>query len=204
MLSPTSPSTAATTTTTSTYTTIPISGSDVISRSVQNLSNFVSRHRPWQELIAAGSFDRPDSLSGAGVRLRRNVKYFGINYAIIVSICAAFALVGAPIALIIYALVFALWLVLLFSREDPMVAWGHHVDDRLVIASLVVVSVAAVWFTGMVNSLLIGIALGLLISAVHGVLRNPEGLFLDEDDAATNGLIGSPVPSSSNRKEFSA
>lgn len=57
------------------------------------------------------------------------------------------------------------------------------------IVGLVCVSVAAFWITGPLNSLSIGIGIGLLIAVVHGVLRNPEGLFLDEDDAVSNGLI---------------
>lgn len=57
------------------------------------------------------------------------------------------------------------------------------------ILGLVVVSAVALWTTGPLNSLSMGIGVGLLISVVHGVLRNPEGLFLDENDAVSNGLI---------------
>lgn len=77
-----------------------------------------------------------------------------------------------------------------------MVVWGHHVDDRIVMVGLVVITALTVWLTGFVDNLLVGIGIGLLIAAIHGVFRNPEGLFLDENDAASNGLIGSP-PSSS-------
>ncbi|PSS05985.1 PRA1 family protein, partial [Actinidia chinensis var. chinensis] len=186
-----------------TYTTIPISGGDVISRSIQNLSNFVSLQRPWSELIASGVFDAPKSLSDAGIRLRMNAKYFGINYAIVIAISAAAILIGTPIAWIVYAAVFALWLVLYFFREDPMVAWGRHVDDRIVIVGLILVSVIAVWLTGSVNTLWIGISVGVLISAVHGMFRNPQGLFLDENDAVSDGLIRSPSSaSSSHTKDF--
>ncbi|KAA8523485.1 hypothetical protein F0562_009908 [Nyssa sinensis] len=187
MQSPTTTPPAAAAATT--YTTIPISGADVISRSVQNISNSISRHRPWPEFIAAGVFDRPESLSAAGIRLRRNAKYFSINYAILISTIAAASLLGTPIALIVFASIFALWLILYFFREDPMIVWGHHVSDRLVMVGLVLVTAVAVCFTGTVNNLLIGIAVGLLILAVHGVLRNPEGLFLDEDDAFSNGTL---------------
>ncbi|XP_059662313.1 PRA1 family protein G2-like [Cornus florida] len=189
--------------TTSTYTTIPISGADVISRSVQNLSNFISRRRPWPEFIASGVFDRPDSISGAGTRFRKNSNYFGVNYGIVISTCAAVFLIGNPIALIIFALVFALWLILYFFREDPMIVLGHHVSDRIVMVGLVVGSLVAVWFTGTVNILLVGIGSGLLIAVLHGVFRNPEGLFLDEDDAVSNGLIRSRPGTDSHRVDFS-
>lgn len=62
-------------------------------------------------------------------------------------------------------------------------------SDWAVIGGLVALTVVGLWITGPLNSLSIGISAGLLISVVHGVLRNPEGLFLDENDAASTGLI---------------
>lgn len=62
-------------------------------------------------------------------------------------------------------------------------------SDWTVIGGLVVLTVVGLWITGPLNSLSVGISAGLLISVVHGVLRNPEGLFLDENDAASTGLI---------------
>ncbi|KAH7861829.1 hypothetical protein Vadar_031414 [Vaccinium darrowii] len=191
-------------TTASTYTTIPISGSDVISRSIQNLSTSLSLHRPWLDFLSPATLDAPSSLSAALTRLRQNSKYFATNYAILISSCAAASLIGSPLSLIAYAAVFFLWLVLYFYREDPMAAWGRHVDDRVVIVGLVLVSVVAIWIVGMVNVLLVGVAVGVLICAVHGVVRNSQGLFLDEDDAVSSGLIVPPAPlaSSSNMKDF--
>ncbi|XP_059284924.1 PRA1 family protein G2-like [Lycium ferocissimum] len=82
-----------------------------------------------------------------------------------------------------------MWLILLFFREDPMVVLGHQVSDLVVITGFVVVSVIAVWFTGILNKLMIGLGIGVLVSVIHGGLRNPEGLFVDEDDAVSTGLI---------------
>ncbi|KVI10275.1 PRA1 family protein G2-like [Cynara cardunculus var. scolymus] len=184
-------------TTATTYTTIPISGTDVIFRSFQNLSSFLSLRRPWPEFISTtGSFDRPDSLNHAGTRLRVNSKYFGVNYGIIITACAAVSLIGDPTTLLVFASVFTLWLVLYFFREDPMVVWGHHVHDHLVTAGLVFITGISIWIIGFVSNLLIGIGLGVLISVVHGVLRNPQGIYLDENDAEFEGLISPPSGSS--------
>lgn len=174
-----------------TYTTIPISGSDVVSRSIQNFSASLSRCRPWPEFLTAGggSLDLPSSFSSAVLRLQKNFKYFSVNYAILTSACAAAALIGAPIALIAVGFVYALWLVLYFFREDPMMVMGYHVSDVSVIVCLVLGSAVTLWITGALSNMSIGIAVGLLVSLVHGLLRNPEGLFLDEEDAASNGLI---------------
>ncbi|KAL8462035.1 hypothetical protein ACS0TY_033205 [Phlomoides rotata] len=183
---PSSPAAAAT------YTTIPISGVDVVSRSTQNLSSCLSRCRPWPEFFATiSALDFPSSISAASLRFRRNGAYFSLNYAMIITAFAAISLIGTPIVLIIVGFVFFLWLILHFFREDPLLIRGHQVSDWAVILGLVVVSVAALWATGTgpLNSLSTGIGAGLLISVVHGVLRNPEGLFLDENDAVSNGLV---------------
>lgn len=70
---------------------------------------------------------------------------------------------------------------------------SHQLNDRLVLCALVLVSLSAIWFVGRVENLVIGIGAGSLLCGVHGVLRNPDGLFLDEDEAASQGLIGSRV-----------
>lgn len=174
-----------------TYTTIPISVSDVISRSVHNFSAAISRHRPWPEFLAAGSFDRPGSASSAVARIRKNAVYFRVNYAVVVGSCALVSLLGAPFSLIVFASVLALWLIFHFFREDPLMVSGHQLNDRLVLCALVLVSLSAVWFVGRVETLVIGVGAGSLLCGVHGALRNPDGLFLDEEEAASQGLIGS-------------
>ncbi|KAL3851072.1 hypothetical protein ACJIZ3_012954 [Penstemon smallii] len=177
------------------YNTIPISTIDVVSKSTTNLFAYLSRHRPWPEFLATTSaLDFPPSLSDATLRFRRNATYFSINYAIVVAAFAAASLIGSPIALIIIGFVFFLWLVFYFFREDQLLLLGRHVSDFAVILGLVLISIAALWITGPLNSLSTGIGLGLVVSVIHGVLRNPEGLFLDENDAVSNGLIVS-VPS---------
>lgn len=70
-----------------------------------------------------------------------------------------------------------------------MVVFGHQVSDLIVIVGLVTVSAITIWFTGILNNLMVGIGIGVLVSVIHGSLRNPEGLFVDEDDAVTAGLI---------------
>ncbi|XP_027062098.1 PRA1 family protein G2 [Coffea arabica] len=172
-----------------TYTTIPISGADVITRSIQNLTASFSRCRPWPDFLATSAIDLPSSLSAASLRLRKNVRYFSTNYAVVASTCAAVSLIGSPVALTVVGFGFALWLVLFFFREDPMVIMGRHISDRAVIVALVLCSAAIIWFTGALTSLLMGVSVGVVVVAIHGLLRNTEGLFLDENDGVTDGLV---------------
>ncbi|WCJ32526.1 prenylated RAB acceptor 1.G2 [Euphorbia peplus] len=173
-----------------TYTTIPISAADVISRSIQNLTATVSLLRPWPELIASAAFDRPDSFSSAVSRLQFNFRYFLINYLIIVAAAGAFSLIGSPAALL-FASVFALWLLLYFFREDPLILWDYQVNDHMIILGLAIVSILTFWITGAAWTLVLGVCIGILICGVHGVLRNSDGLSADEEHAASTALIGS-------------
>ncbi|KAG9143167.1 hypothetical protein Leryth_027323 [Lithospermum erythrorhizon] len=44
---------------------------------------------------------------------------------------------------------------------------------------------------GMFNHLLVGFSIGVLLCFLHGAFKNPEGLFLDENDAVSGGLVAS-------------
>ncbi|ESQ42815.1 hypothetical protein EUTSA_v10014771mg [Eutrema salsugineum] len=183
---------APTTTTTPTYTSIPIPTGDVISRSIHNLTSTISRHRPWPELVNSGAFCFPERFSSLPLRSKTNLRYFFVNYSLIVGTCAALSLIAAnPVALVVVGAITALWLIFHFFREDPIILWGFQVGDRTVVVCLVLASVWAIWFTSSAVSLAIGVGVGLLLCTIHSVLRNSDELFLEEDDAVTGGLIGS-------------
>ncbi|XP_021905895.1 PRA1 family protein G2 [Carica papaya] len=172
-----------------TYTSIPISAGDVVSRSIQNLSIAVSRHRPWPEFASLGVFDRPDNLPSAVARVQKNARFFLVNYSILLAACEALSLIGSPGSLLIVSAVVVLWLLLYFFREDPLILFGRHLNDYLVLLALFLSSLLALWFTACFWTLALGLAIGLLVCAVHAVFRNSDGLFLDEEEAASRGLV---------------
>ncbi|GJU79435.1 PRA1 family protein G2 [Tanacetum coccineum] len=175
-------------TTVTTYTTIPISGTDVIFRSFQNLSTFVSHHRPWPEFIS-GDFNRPDSVTDAVTRLKTNSKYFSVNYLIITAVISSLSLIGDPATLVMYATVVTSWLVLFVFREDPMNVCGYGVDDNVVILGLVLVSGFVLWIFGFVGSLVFGVLVAVFATFLHCVFRSCDGVYLDETDAVSQGLM---------------
>ncbi|XP_022717866.1 PRA1 family protein G2 [Durio zibethinus] len=179
--------------TAATYTTIPISASDVISRSIHNLTATLFRHlRPWPQLLGSGSgsFSRPHSHTFVS-RAPANLRYFRANYSIVVAATSALSLIGSPLSLLLFCGLFTLWLLLYFFREDPLVLCGHCVSDRLVLFSLAFLSVSAVWVCGVLPNLALGFGIGVLVCGVHALLRNSDGLFLDENDAVSTGLVHS-------------
>ncbi|EOA15175.1 hypothetical protein CARUB_v10028561mg [Capsella rubella] len=179
-------------TTTTTYTSIPLPTSDVISRSIHNLTSTISRHRPWSELVFSGDYSLPRRFSSLLLRLKTNYHYFFVNYAIIVAACTGLALITAsPVALVVVGTIIALWLLFHFFREDPLILWSFQVGDRTVVVSLVLASLWAVWFTSSAVNLAVGVGIGLLLCIIHSVFRNSDERFLEEEDAVTGGLIGS-------------
>lgn len=179
------------------YTTIPISGTDAITRSIQNLSSSFSAFRPPSEFLPVAApglgLSPPASLAAAKLRLRRNAGHFRLNYAVLAAAAAFLAVLfsRSPLSLLLLSATAFLWLVLYFFREDPLVAYDRDVSDTAVLAALVAVSVVELWLTGCFWSLVSGAAAGAAVAAVHGLLRNEEGVYLDEQEAASWGLIGS-------------
>ncbi|MCL7026895.1 hypothetical protein MKW94_028104 [Papaver nudicaule] len=178
------------------YTTIPISSNEMISRSYHNLSVFLSlRRRPWSEFLATDVFDKPESFETALARIKKNSEYFRLNYGFLVLACALASLITTPVSLVLVAGIIGLWLLLYVFREDPVFMFGDQpISDRLVLMGLVIVSLLTIVFTGVLQTLMFGLGIGLIISAIHGAFRNPDGLFLNEAEAASTGFIGRGGP----------
>lgn len=66
---------------------------------------------------------------------------------------------------------------------------GYGVDDNVVILGLVLVSCMVVWMFGFVWSLVVGVLVAFFASFVHCVFRNCDGVYLDESDAVSQGLM---------------
>uniref|UniRef100_A0A803NU64 PRA1 family protein n=1 Tax=Cannabis sativa TaxID=3483 RepID=A0A803NU64_CANSA len=54
-----------------------------LSRLSNSVRHGFSQRRPWSELLDRSSLSRPDSLTEAYSRIRKNVPYFRVNYAIL-------------------------------------------------------------------------------------------------------------------------
>ncbi|GMY39661.1 PRA1 family protein B3-like [Fagus crenata] len=63
-----------------------------ISRASSSIRHGFSQRHPWSELIDRASMARPDSLSEAYSRIRKNLGYFRDNYLTFVALVLAFSL----------------------------------------------------------------------------------------------------------------
>ncbi|KAL0299339.1 UNVERIFIED_CONTAM: PRA1 family protein B3 [Sesamum radiatum] len=150
-----------------------------------------SQRRPWLELLDRSSFSRPDSLSEAASRIRKNFSYFRINYISLLALSLAFSLLSHPFSLIVLLSLLAAWLFLYSFRpsDQPVVVAGRTFSDREVLGILVVSTIVVVFLTSVGSLLISALLVGLAVVCTHGAFRMPEDLFLDEQEPLNSGFL---------------
>lgn len=169
---------------------------DLITSFKEQGQALIAARRPWRELLNLGAFARPLTTDEATIRLRRNLAYFRSNYTIVVLLAVFLSLIWHPSSLIAFVALAAAWLFLYFSHNGSLVLFGRAIDDGAVLIALSVVTVVALIVTDVASTVLASFTVGLAIIGIHAVLRTTDDLFLDEQAAASGGLLsvtGTPV-----------
>ncbi|MQM02763.1 hypothetical protein Taro_035533 [Colocasia esculenta] len=156
--------------------------SDSIRRSLVN-------RRPWYELADRTAFSRPESLSDATSRVRKNVSYFRINYIAFLVAVLVISLLSHPFSLVVLVTLLAAWCFLYLFRpaEPPLVLFGRRFSDRETLGGLVVLTVFVVFLTSVGSLLISALMVGAALVCVHGAFRMPEDLFLDDQEPGGAG-----------------
>ncbi|KAJ0258667.1 PRA1 family protein B2 [Hirschfeldia incana] len=163
-----------------------------LSRLSSSLRDSLSQRRPWLELIDRTSFARPDSLTDSISRIRKNLSYFKVNYAAIVSLVLAFSLLSHPFSLLVLLSLLGAWMFLYLFRssDQPLVIFGRGFSDRETLLGLVVTTVVVVFMTSVGSLLTSALTVGVAVVCLHGAFRVPDDLFLDEQEPSANaGLL---------------
>ncbi|KAJ6891910.1 hypothetical protein NC651_025187 [Populus alba x Populus x berolinensis] len=162
-----------------------------LSRISTSIRQGFSQRRPWSELIDRNYMARPDSLSEAATRIRKNLSYFKVNYITLLALILAFSLLSHPLSLIVLLSLLASWIFLYLFRpsDQPLVILGRSFSDRETLGILVVSTIVVIFLTS-VGSLLISASMvGFALVCAHGAFRVPEDLFLDDQEPASAGLL---------------
>ncbi|KAL8215169.1 hypothetical protein R6Q57_004618 [Mikania cordata] len=164
-----------------------------VSRLTDSTRRAFTRRRPWYELVDRTAFSRPESLSDATSRIRKNYNYFRINYITLLSAVLAFSLLSHPFSLLTIVSLVAAWLFLYIFRapDQPVIIGGRTFSDREILGILIVLTAFVVFLTSVGSLLMSATLIGLGIICVHGAFRDPEDLFLDDQEIPGTGLFSS-------------
>ncbi|GMH29106.1 hypothetical protein Nepgr_030949 [Nepenthes gracilis] len=153
--------------------------------------NGFAQRRPWAELVDRSAFTKPESLSEAVQRVRKNYSYFRVNYLSFVALVLAFSLLSHPGSLIILLALVAAWIFLYLFRpsDPPLVLFGRTFSERETLGILIVFSAIVVFLTSVGSVLISALMVGSAIVCAHGAFRVPEDLFLDEQVPEATGFL---------------
>ncbi|KAL4620781.1 hypothetical protein ACB092_06G180700 [Castanea dentata] len=180
--------------TNSTATTQPITTPALrafISRLSSSIRRGFSQRRPWSELVDRTSMTRPESLTEAYSRIRKNLAYFRVNYLTFISLVLAFSLLSHPISLLVLLSLLAAWTFLYLFRpsDQPLVILGRTFSDRETLIGLSLLTIVVVFLTTVGSLLISALMVGFAIVCAHGAFRVPEDLFLDDQEPANSGFL---------------
>ncbi|XP_057736979.1 PRA1 family protein B3-like [Arachis stenosperma] len=162
-----------------------------ISSLSSSLRQGFSDRRPWSELLDRSSISRPESLSDAYSRIRKNASYFRVNYVTLIALALALSLVTHPFSLLVLLSLLAAWSILYLFRpsDQPLFLFGRTFSDRETVTALVVLTVFVVFVTSVGALLISSLTVGLAVVCLHGAFRVPEDLFLDDLEPRNAGLL---------------
>ncbi|MFS7904574.1 putative prenylated rab acceptor P [Helianthus anomalus] len=163
-----------------------------INNITENVRSGLSTRRPWSELVDRSAFSKPDSITDAAGRIRKNYTYFRINYLTIIAAVLGFSLLTNPFSLITLLGLLAAWLFLYLFRpsDPPLVILGRTFSERETLGLLIVSSIVVIFLTSVGSVLISALLLGTAVVAAHGAFRTPEDLFLDEQEpGASTGFL---------------
>lgn len=167
-----------------------------LTRARDTTQSVFSTRRPWRQLLDIHAITRPCSVGDATVRLKRNLSYFRVNYAMIILFILFVSLLWHPVSMIVFIVVFIAWFFLYFFRDGPLVVFHRTVDDRVVLGILGIVTIVSLVLTHVWLNVLVSLLIGFFIIGLHAAFRGTEDLYYDEGDVADNGLfsvVGSPI-----------
>lgn len=144
----------------------------------------LAHQKPWSEVFDRTSFAKPESLADATNRVKKNLSYFKVNYAVVLFSVVVLSMLMSPISIFWLILLGLLWIYVFMIRTDPLIIMGRTLSEREKFLGLSAITVLITFGLTSVGSILIsGVIVGAATVLVHAALRVPDDLFLDEQDS---------------------
>lgn len=148
--------------------------------------------RPWPQFLDLSALSLPISLSESTYRVNQNLRYFLPNYVVLTLIIFLLTLITRPLALVFFLCLFAAWVYLVLTRDEPLSVLDYDIDQRFVIGFLAVSTLGALFWTHVWMKLFVSLIIGAAVVLVHGVLRAPEDSLEDSPYGSLLNVVDSP------------
>lgn len=135
-------------------------------------------------MLDRSSFSKPGTMQEAYSRLRRNAGYFRVNYLVIAVLTIAGSFITHPSSLLVLAGLLALWVYMFAIKQGPLVLGDKEFSEREKMALISGLSFLVIFFFSNVGTVVMSaVVLSCAIIGLHGAMRVPDDLFLDDTDA---------------------
>mmetsp|Transcript_20475 Transcript_20475/g.28370 ORF Transcript_20475/g.28370 Transcript_20475/m.28370 type:complete len:183 (+) Transcript_20475:104-652(+) len=149
----------------------------------ESAKHVLAQRRPWSEIVDRTAYAKPANFADASSRIRKNINYFKVNYVLFVLGVLIACLLTHPVSMFLLMGLGTSWVYLFVVRTEPLVINGRSISEREKLIGMASVSVILIFFVSSVGSVIfMGLGIGLAGVAIHGSLRVPDDLFLDENN----------------------
>ncbi|KAM6578359.1 hypothetical protein CsatB_030196 [Cannabis sativa] len=156
----------------------------ILTRLRHHARHALSNRRLWTEFVDRTAFSRPATFSDAASRVRKNITYFRVNYVTLIAAVLAYFLISHPFSLLALIFLIGAWLFLYVLRpsDQPLEIYGRTYSDAQTLTGLVLTTLVAILITSVVSLLVSAVIVGVTIVCAHGAFRDPEDLFVDDQE----------------------
>lgn len=152
--------------------------------------------KPWNEVVDRSALSKPSTLAEAAGRIRKNAAYFKVNYLIVMLTTCAVTFLMHPSSLFVLGILLGAWIYVLFVRTSPLVISGRTLSEREKVMGMAAISFITIFFLTSVGTVFFSaLSISLAVICLHGAMREPDNLFLDEAESQQSflGILTGPT-----------